>query len=58
MTHLNKAIHTKAGWIWYDFIGRDYGPYETKDKAEVLGAQRAAAEERLLRGQSKWAGLN
>jgi len=37
------------GWIWIDQFGKDYGPWPTKDMAEVLGPDHAAKEEKLLR---------
>lgn len=51
--HTNRAIRYKIGgqwkWIWYDFIGRDYGPYDTKWQAMVLGQHSSVREEKMLR---------
>lgn len=50
--HINKAIRYKIGWIWYNSFGRDYGPYDTKKQATVLGQERSKKEEALLRRPS------
>lgn len=37
----NKAIRYKIGdqwkWTWYDSVGRNYGPYDTKQQAITFG---------------------
>lgn len=51
--HRNKAIRYKFDgqpkWIWYDFIGRDFGPYDSKGQATVLGQEASKREEKSLR---------
>jgi hypothetical protein len=49
----NKAVRFKIDgsfqWVWYDSIGRDYGPYPNKDYAETVGPIHSKKEEASLR---------
>ena len=53
MEHQNKAVRYKIDgawkWVWYDQFFKDYGPFDTKKMATVLGKEHAANEEKLLR---------
>jgi hypothetical protein len=46
----NTAIERSIGkgWVYYDNLGKGYGPYRSKREALAKGRMAAAQEERLL----------
>lgn len=42
---------TPDGWFYFDRNGKDYGPYESEEKARIKGPEAAKREEEMLKGK-------
>jgi hypothetical protein len=47
-TAIEQSIGKSSGWVYYDNLGKGYGPYRSKREALAKGRIAAAKEEKLL----------